>query len=100
MVDENCWFGLIVIVGVHKYWLKMLWCVWTSISYVLATARCLLKCSTVVWEKFTIGYFRVKVVCGKIFSSLEVSDENFLTTKYFKVKLFVPLLTNLMHSYT
>ena len=60
----------------------------------------LLKCSTVVWEKFTIGYFRVKVVCGEIFSSLEVSDENFLTTKYFKVKLFVPLLTNLMHNYT
>ena len=56
--------------------------------------------STVVWEKFTVGYFRVKIVRGKIFSSLGVSDENFLTTKYLKVKLFVPLLTNLMHNYT
>ena len=55
---------------------------------------------TVVWEKFTVGYFRVKIVRGKIFSSLRVSDENFLTTKYFKVKLFVPLLKNLMHNYT
>ena len=42
---------------------------------------------TVVWEKFTVGYFRVKIVYGKIFSSLRVSDENFLTMKYFKVKL-------------
>ena len=45
---------------------------------------------TVVWGKFTVGYFRVKIVCGKIFSSLRVSDENFLAIKYFKVKLFVP----------
>ena len=50
--------------------------------------------------KFTVGYFSVKTVCGKIFSSLGVSDENFLTNKYFKVKLFIPLLTNLMHNYT
>ena len=56
--------------------------------------------STVVWEKFTVGYFRVKIVRGKIFLSLGVSDENFLMTKYFKVKLFVSLLTNLMHNYT
>ena len=42
----------------------------------------------------------MKIVCGKIFSSLRVSDENFLTMKYFKVKLFVPLLKNLMHNYT
>ena len=55
---------------------------------------------TVVWEKFTVGYFHVKIVRGKIVSSLGVSDENFLTTKYFKIKLFVPLLTNLMHNYT
>ena len=55
---------------------------------------------TVVWGKFTVGYFRVKIVCGKIVSFLRVSDENFLTTKYFKVKLFVPLLKNLMHNYT
>ena len=50
--------------------------------------------------KVYIGYFHVKIVCGEIFSSLGVSDENFLTTKYFKVKLFVPLLMNLMHNYT
>ena len=55
---------------------------------------------TVVWEKFTVGYFRVKIVRGKIFLSLRVSDKNFSTTKYFKVKLFVPLLKNLMHNYT
>ena len=55
---------------------------------------------TVVWEKFTIGYFGVKIVRGKTFLSLGISDKNFLTTKYFKVKLFVPLLTNLMDNYT
>ena len=55
---------------------------------------------TVVWEKFTVGYFRVEIVRGKMFSSLGVSDENFLTTKCFKVKMFIPLLTNLMHNYT
>ena len=42
---------------------------------------------TIVWEKFTVGYFRVKVVLGKIFSSLGVSDEKILTIKYVKVKL-------------
>ena len=31
--------------------------------------------STVVWKKFTVGYFRVKFVRGKIFSSLGVSNE-------------------------
>ena len=56
--------------------------------------------STVVWEKFTVGYFHVKIVRGKIFSFLRVFDENFLTTKYFKVNLFVPLLKNLMRDYT
>ena len=30
---------------------------------------------TVVWEKFTVGYFCVKFVHGKIFSSLGVSNE-------------------------
>ena len=55
--------------------------------------------TTVVWEKFTVGYFRVKIVHGKIFSSHRVSDGKFLTAKYFKVKLFVPLLKNLMHNY-
>ena len=55
---------------------------------------------TVVWEKFTIGYFCVKIVCGKIFLSFRVSDKNYLTTKYLKVKPFVPLLKNLMHDYT
>ena len=54
---------------------------------------------TVVWGKFTVGYFHVKIVCGKIFSSLRVSNENFLTTKYFKVKLFVLLLKNFNHDH-
>ena len=51
--------------------------------------------NTVVWDKFTVGYFRVKIVHGKIFSSLGVFDENFLTTNYFESQTFVPLLTNL-----
>ena len=55
--------------------------------------------NTIVWEKLTVGYFHVKIILGKIFSSLGVSTENFLTTKYFSVKVFVPLLTNLMHNY-
>ena len=29
---------------------------------------------TIVWENFTVGYFHVKIVCGKIFPSLGVSD--------------------------
>ena len=37
----------------------------------------------IVWEKFTIGYFRVKIVCGKIFSCLRVSDKNFLNNEVF-----------------
>ena len=37
-------------------------------------------CSTIVWEKFTAGYFHVRIVHGKIFSSLGVSEENCLTT--------------------
>ena len=31
-------------------------------------------CVTVAWQKFTIEYFRVKFVRGKIFSSLGVSN--------------------------
>ena len=33
------------------------------------------KQSTVVWKKFTVGYFHVKFVRGEIFSSLGVSNE-------------------------
>ena len=29
--------------------------------------------------KFTVGYFGVRIIRGKIFLSLEVSKENFLT---------------------
>ena len=36
---------------------------------------------TVVWGKFTFGYFRVKIVCGKTFLSLGISEETFLTIK-------------------
>ena len=32
-----------------------------------------LPLTIVVWEKFTVGYFRVKIVHGKIFSSTGVS---------------------------
>ena len=32
---------------------------------------------TVVWKKFTVGYFHMKMVHDKTFSSLEISDENF-----------------------
>ena len=35
------------------------------------------EADTVVWEKFTIGYFHVKIVHGKIFSSRGVSDKKF-----------------------
>ena len=38
---------------------------------------------TIVWEKFIIGYFHVKSVCGKIVSSLGVSDENFFHNEVF-----------------
>ena len=38
----------------------------------------------------------MKIVRGKILSSLGVSNKKILATNYFKVKLFVPLLTNLM----
>ena len=31
--------------------------------------------TTVVWKKFTVGYFRVKFVHGEIFFSLGVSNE-------------------------
>ena len=57
------------------------------------------KSYTVVWEIFTVGYFCVKIVNGKIFSCLEVYNEIFLTTNYYKVKLFVSFLTKLMRNY-
>ena len=34
-----------------------------------------------------LGYFHVKIVRGKILSSLGVSDENFSTMKYFAHEL-------------
>ena len=34
---------------------------------------------TVVWEKFTVEYFHVKIVRVKIFLSFGVADEKFLT---------------------
>ena len=36
--------------------------------------------------KFTVGYFRVKIVHGKMFSSLGVSDENFLKQSILRLK--------------
>ena len=38
---------------------------------------------TVVWEKFTIRYFCVKIVHGKIFLSLGVSDEKIFDNELF-----------------
>ena len=38
--------------------------------------------NTVVWEKFTDGYFCVKIVHGKIFFSTGVFNKKILTTKY------------------
>ena len=55
--------------------------------------------ATVVWEKFLIAYFHVKIVHGKTFLPLGISDEKFLTTNYFKVKLFC-VAHKLMHNYT
>ena len=50
-----------------------------TVTYTVA-----IICSyTVVWEKFTVGYFHVKIVRGKIFLSLGVSDENFFNNEVF-----------------
>ena len=51
-------------------------------SYLLKVS---LKVNVILYiaTKFTVGYFRVKTVCGNIFSSLRVSDEIFLTTNYY-----------------
>ena len=46
---------------------------------------------TVVWEKFTVGWFYMEIVCVKIFSSSRVADENF------KIKICY-LLTNLVYT--
>ena len=63
------------------------------------TTQQVLQAPTVVWKKFTVGHFHVKIVCGKIFSSLGVYNEKILTN-YIKVKLtYVPLLMNLIHNY-
>ena len=42
---------------------------------------------TVVWEKFTVEYFHVKIVRVKIFSSSRVADEFFLTTNIIILRL-------------
>ena len=49
---------------------------------------CIQLASTVVWEKFIIGYFRVKIVRSKIFSSPRVSDENFFNNEVFYSQTF------------
>ena len=41
---------------------------------------CLYACvdmTTVVWEKFTVEYFHMKIVRVKIFLSSRIADENF-----------------------
>ena len=51
-------------------------------SYLLKVS---LKVNVILYIaiKFTVKYFRVKTVCGNIFSSLGVSDINFLTINYY-----------------
>ena len=46
------------------------------------------KLYTVVWKKFTVEYFRVKFVCGKIFSSFGVSNEYKTLPFYLLLKMF------------
>ena len=36
--------------------------------------------ATIVWEKFTVEYFHMKIVRVKTFLSSRVANENFLTT--------------------
>ena len=38
---------------------------------------------TIIWEKFTVGYFRVNIAYGEIFSSLGVSDKKFVNNELF-----------------
>ena len=38
---------------------------------------------TVVFEKFTVEYFHLKIVCDKIFLSFRVADKDVLATNYF-----------------
>ena len=62
-----------------------------------------LPLTIVVWDKFTIGHFCVKIVDDKIFSSTGVSKENFFSKELFlrsNYYNFVLLLTNVMHNYT
>ena len=55
---------------------------------------------TVVLEKFTVGYFCVKIVYGKIFMFLGVFEEKIQTNNCFSGQTFFLLLTNLIHNYT
>ena len=44
--------------------------------------------TTVVWEEFIVGDFRVKIVRGKIFSILGISNKIFFNTEVFYGKTF------------
>ena len=50
-----------------------------SIEVRMSHCSSLIMINAIVWEKFTIGYFCARIVHGKIFSSLGVSDKNVLT---------------------
>ena len=67
-----------------------IYCIVISMHFYIIIMRAELKLNvidsgtfhynTVVWEKFIVEYFHVKIVHAKIFSSSRVADENFLTT--------------------
>ena len=52
--------------------------------------------TTVIWEKFTVGYCHVKIVSDKILSLLGHMIKSFLTQIIFKEKHF--LLYSLTHA--
>ena len=51
----------------------------------------------IVWVKFTIGYFHVKMDYGKILSSSWVADKKLFNNIIIRVEIFVALLTNSVH---
>ena len=70
-------------------------CIYIVWLHILSIYSCI-QMYTVVWEKFTIGYFRANIVHGKIFSSLGVATwQTFFNKKVFYSQTFVPLLTKL-----
>ena len=65
---------------VKPYMIKVFW---AHVPYVTI----LIKRNTVVWEKFAVGNFHVKIFCVEIFSSSWVPNENFLTMNNYLVEV-------------